>query len=189
MQGNVTCIVHWSNPITYKQVSQARIPGRNAVYVIMIENDGGLSVLRIGATKDVRQRILSYRILNYIPATRISYFLIDDYILESLKPFILQHYTETPVEKWRPMLRQMSVDDCVARELRSIEYKVERILLEEYKQQHGSLPPGNPRTGSNREYLQRVLVVEVGSFEVMQLKPAILSPIRLVPKQILEMIK
>ena len=189
MQGNVTCIVHWSNPITYKQVSQARIPGRNAVYVIMIENDGGLSVLRIGATKDVRQRMLSYRILNFIPATRISYFLIDDCILESLKPFILQHYTETPVEKWRPHLRQMSIDDCVARELRSIEYKVERILLEEYKRRHGTLPPGNPRTGSNREYLQRVAVVEVGSFEVMQLKPAILSPIRLVPEQILELIK
>jgi len=131
----------------------------------------------------------SYRILKYIPASRISYFLIDDCILKSLKPSILQYYTKTSVEKRRPILRQISIDDCVARELRSIEFKGERILLEEYKRRHGSLPPGNPMTGSYREYLERVLLVEAGSFEVMQLKPAILSPIRLVPKQILELIK
>jgi len=189
MQGNVTCIVRWSDPITYKQISQARIQGGSAVYAIMTENGGNLSVLRIGATKDIRQRMLSYRILNYIPGSRICYFLIDDRILKSLKPFIRRYYAETSVEKWRPILRQMSIDDCVARELRSIEYKVERILLEEYKRRHGSLPPGNPMTGSYREYLQRVLLVEAGSFKVMRLKPAILSPIRLVQKQILELIK
>jgi len=189
MPNNVTCTVHWSDPIAYNYISQVRIPRGSAVYVIMVENDWGLGVVRIGATKNVRQRMLNYKILNYIPRTKMSYFVIDKCISVCFKPAILEYYRETPVERWRPYLRQKSIDDCVAGELRSIEYKVERILIEEYRQRHGALPPGNPKRGSDREYLQGIQVVETSSLKIMRLKPGILSPISLVTEEILELIQ
>ncbi len=142
-----------------------------------------------GATKDLRQRMVNYKILNYVPSTQISYFIVDKTISDSLKQIIFKYYSETPVEKWNPYLRQQSIDNCVASELQSIEYKVERILIEEYRHRQGGLPPGNPRRGSNREFVQGIQVLETSSLKVMELKPCIPNPITLNREQILELLK
>ena len=141
--------------------------------------------LRIGASADIRRRLVGYPVMDEIPGCTVTYAVVSDRFARRLAPLVRAYFGRRASP--RPgFLVGKTLDYCEARELRSIEYKVERLLLEEYcRRQAGIqgsarrkdlLPPGNARTGSSREYLRDIQVVEQGATRVLDRPRALLQP-------------
>jgi hypothetical protein len=153
----------------------------------MVPGAAGPTVLRIGACADLRARLRGYPVLDFIPDAGICYSVVGEDFNRDLEP-VLDAYFANEANARPPHLRGKDVRHCVQRELKSIEYKVERLLLEEYRKRHGEFPPANPRAGSSRDYLKEVSVVENGPVHVLDKPCACLTSVELNGAQLLRLL-
>lgn len=165
---NVTCDVTWTKPVQRKEILSASIPRMSCIYAITLREEASRSMLRVGATSSIRQRISGYKILNLIPGAEVSYWPVSDAFSKLIEPYATDYFTDPNVIRPKH-LRGKPIEYCLARELGKAEYKAELILLEEYRRRHGHLPPGNARAGSKRTYIPGMRVIEHGDWQLLDL--------------------
>jgi hypothetical protein len=183
----VLCTVAWSDPRSRAELLNASLPKAHYVYAITVGEPGHQAIVRIGATADLKGRLRGYPVLDFIPQAAISYSDSQTRFGRDLEPMLVSYFSDQA--NTRPdHLVAKDLAYCIKRELNSIEYKVERLLLEEYRRRHRCLPPGNPRTGSERAYLHDVAIVEEGVCRVLDMPCARLAPVELGEEQLLRLL-
>lgn len=186
MAGRVVCRLRWAGPSSRKELLRTSLPKDHYVYALIVAKNP-YRLIRIGASADFPGRLRGYPVADFIPGCLVFYSVVPAHFAHGLKPVLRSHFADGGIA--RPIhLRAKNVDYCVTRELKSIEYKVERLLLEGYRKRHGNLPPGNRMTGSVRSYLDNVAVVEEGPIHVLDMAPAALASMELSGEQLLRLL-
>lgn len=154
----VRCEAVWSRPYDFSQL--AELPEVSGVYAIILEAPQGISLARIGATRNARRRPADYdpRPFELEPRLRVVFTPVSDIFRQAMGQLLRNMFTHRIEDKdW-------------------LEYRMERALLEGYLKRHGRLPPANFQRGSVREYDHLIELVETGWLMVMPLPPAELAP-------------
>jgi hypothetical protein len=186
MGHDVQCRLKWLGPKSREALLDSTFPKSPHVYAIIVATRPH-SLLRIGVSTDFRGRLRGYPVVDFIPNCQILYCAVPHHFVRDLEPVLSGYFADA--KNPRPAhLSRKTPADCVKRELKSIQYKVERLLLEEYKKRHGILPPGNRMTGSARLYLDQVSVVENGPVRVLRMPRAALASMELSGKQLLRLL-
>jgi len=175
MSDLIACHVTWSGPATRRELLGSGIPKARCVYALTTSDSDTRAMIRFGASADCGKRIREYQVLDLIPGAQVSWWVVSEQFAKDLEPVLHEYFASSPGDL-PEHLTGKSVAYCINRELDSIEYKVERLLLESYRAKHGCLPPGNPRTGSNRAYLAQIAIVEEGPTKLLEAECAKLSP-------------
>lgn len=169
------------------ELLKSRFAKGHYVYAITVAGPGDRALVRIGASSDLKARLRGYPVLDLIPESQISWWVVSDAFVKDLEPILRSHFGDGHEGRPRHLVGK-PLDYCVRRELNSIEYKVERLLLEEYRKKHGCLPPGNPRTGSARAYLEQVTVAEDGPVQILDKPCARLPSVHVDGDQLLKLL-
>ena len=189
MISSIICRVTWSAPMPRTDLLEAGfgISRGHYVYALMVADQARPGVVRIGASADLASRLQTYRALDLIPGSAVSWWAVSDSFANDLKPLLATHFSNQLAPR-PPHLEGKSLSYCIERELKSIEYKVESLLLAAYTRRHGRLPPGNARTGSERGYLEQVGIVEDGDVQVLDKPCAEIPSIQVSGEQIMRLL-
>lgn len=150
--------IEWSAPVTFDRAHE--LPNAPGVYAILLDDEGGMKLVRIGATRDASKRPANYDRAPFDaePRLRIVFCPVSDDFRTRLRALLERSYAS-----W---LRGKYPDHEWA------EYRIERKLLDAYESTRGALPPANFQRGSARDYLHAIAIREVGHLHVLELPPA-----------------
>lgn len=139
----------WPKPVVY--------PKGSSVYAVLLEaeDDESYEVVKIGAARAVFARLADYwRAFELEPRLRFVSCAVSDKFKESMQNLLRSYYPNRENDvKW-------------------LEYRLEKILLDNYEKIHGERPPGNRKKGSKREYLHHIKLIEAPGFSILRLRPA-----------------
>ena len=149
MTDEIKDIVTWSDPERLHDLIASKLGKGNFVYAIIVCSHDEKSLIRLGASRDLTKRLQGYPIMDFIADVFVSYHVVSEDFRKAITPLLVSYFSDERNHDRRPsFLKGRKLGDCVQSELRSIEYKVERLFLDQYKKRHKRLPAGNPRTGS-----------------------------------------
>ena len=154
----VTLRMLWEGPVTWSQRKQ--LPTEPGVYVILIEEDDGLKLARIGTTGD-----LSKRPYNYGAAPK------------EIETKLRVVWAKGPLS-FKNDLQQLLTIAYPDRKIGHLQGWIERKLLDEYKKSHTNsrgkekLPPGNAKGGYIKKYLAEIELEDGSPWDVRTIKAA-----------------
>jgi len=139
--------ISWPSPKAY--------PEGSLVYAILLQIGNNYQVVKIGATKDIYGRLANYgQAFQMEPRLRFTFHRVPPEFKKSMQDLFEKHYRDR------------------SNDINWLEYRIERKLLDEYEERHGVRPPANRRKGSERKYLDRILLIEKGTWKILDFEPA-----------------